>query len=196
METESSLHHARRRSIGWLAAVLGAAIFLLSTSDNSVFAATPAQNNPTTVETENYPQPAYLPGDYRFAHVSERQSGFGGEQDIAFIYASPEFAGNVITLLTIHLSADPERQLSTFENGVSSEVRLQMANGDTVLATHYDGTWTQDPAVSDRFAPVWDTSDVHALVFDLEDFRIGIRASRAAGIDFDEIKRIAESFSR
>jgi hypothetical protein len=66
-------------------------------------------------------------------------------------------------------------------------------SGDDVAAQYHDGMWGLKADGATEL--VWNTKDMHSLVFDQSGTRIGIRASRYAGIGLSELLRVAASLT-
>jgi len=181
----------RRRFLGMVGSIIGAVTFWRS----APAAAVSRTEDPRRfgAQLSGFLRPAYLPMGWRaVATFKARSDGFAGPDEIAYWYMTIAPSG-VARPLSIYQTREPSKEFATTETHRPMVVALTLADGSQVNAQYHDGTWAL-PAAGSK-TPVWDTQDVQSLVFDRGDLRVGIRASRYAGIDLADLLRVAASLS-
>jgi hypothetical protein len=145
---------------------------------------------------KSYPQPHYLPSGYRVVRaITGPKSGFMPASGPLTRVADDQLA-----LLAFHKrwheplhifvkpAGDRELSLAGTRKHDPTGIDLALADGTTVPARYHDGWWAKvDHAVQ------WDTRSFHSVVFECRGYTVGIRGSRAAGVDFDELVHVAQS---
>ena len=145
-----------------------------------------------TTTSRYYPKPTYVPEGYRLdGQYTNRTDGLGGGlTEIALWFKNPQLERGYNNPLSIYMTPEPKYEyFRQTTRGPGTALQLTMDSGETVSATYHDGMWapSQDGSI------FWNTSNVHSIVFKLGDLAIGIRGSRQAGIDYEQLILIAKS---
>jgi hypothetical protein len=151
-----------------------------------------AAGGATTSAPPGYLTPQYVPDGYRLTgQYTDQPHGFrGGRSELVLIYTNQTNPlGYSRPLMVYQASAPQRRWLGASEQREGVAVTLMMRSGQRVKAEYYDGIWTLPP--SGRPPLIWNTNDAHALTLHLGNLRVGLRASRMAGIDRDGLMHIA-----
>jgi hypothetical protein len=146
-----------------------------------------------------YPHPTYIPKGYQLSGLyRDLPDGFGGMGEIALLFINLHNPTGVANPLSIRVAPKPQRAvLGANEHREGKALVLSMASSKRVEATYYEGMWVlaaDGPIkLQDGNALAWDPSNLRTLVFKLDDYTIGVRGSQEAGIDVDELIRVATS---
>jgi hypothetical protein len=120
--------------------------------------------------------------------VTDAADGFGGPAEVTLLYRNRKSPRGMQNPLMIVMSASPAHDFATIEGHPWKPVQVLMGTGETVPAKYYDGMWNVVEGQK-----VWNTDNAHSMVLTLRDLTIGIRASRAAGVSYEELLRVAGS---
>ncbi len=192
----------RRRVLKFLATLFGGAVAL--TSGRSLLSE-PNRVSAAAVLPTGYPAPKYLPRDYQLVEVyANRTDGFGGSDERALWYSNPKNLQGFNNPLAVYVTRQPKRSsLVAMRQG--SPIALNLASGASVQADYHDGLWMRDPSASNvplsnqiqlrdgSGVLVWVTSNAHSLTFNMGGFTVGIRGARMAGVERNELIRVASS---
>jgi hypothetical protein len=190
---KNEIETARRGFIKRIAAILGG-IGLSRSALVAIAYGTAAQ-----APAKPYLKPTYLPKGYvENESYKDRKDGFGGgPTETAVFYRNPQ--QDYHNPLILFVSPNPQRRFFSTDHKQGTIVLFTMASGLTITAQYYDGMWTRSPNDDgELLLPSgdqlhWDTSNVHALVFRVGDLTVGLRASRLAGVNLEELIRVASS---
>ncbi len=139
-----------------------------------------------------YPFPTYIPAGYGLYEMStDRPDGFGGAGELALWYADRKLHMGLNNPLNVWLAPNPLRP-SLVGNRPGQPVVLALPSGETVQAQYHDGMWAQDPQSRNFY---WQSQNVHSVSFRWRTFTIAIRGARLAGLDQDELVRVASSIA-
>jgi len=192
----------RRGVLKFFATLFGGA--LASTAGRSLLSETNYVSAAAVLPT-GYPAPKYLPRDYQLVEVyANRTDGFGGSDERALWYSNPRNLQGFNNPLTVYVTRQPKRSsLVATRQGIP--VALSFSSGASAQAEYHDGLWMRDPSAPNVPSSnqlqlrdgsgvlVWVTSNAHSLTFNMGGITVGIRGARMAGVDRNELIRVASS---
>lgn len=136
------------------------------------------------------PSPEYVPTGFQLvARQVGPRDGFGVDStETVLLYVS----ATAHHPLAIFASRTPNGEFFGTKGRIFTPVDLIMRDSTVVAAQYYDGMWWHSRQTALNQENVWwNTTIVHSLVFPFANFTIGIRASRLAGVNYDELVRVA-----
>jgi hypothetical protein len=136
----------------------------------------------------------YVPGG-RF--IGRRDGFGGGDSEIAWWYINADHPKGFNNPLAVYVCRNPVKEFWGTYGHVGEERILSLRGGSLINAVYHDGMWTLDQngtrVTQSGTRLGWNTSNVHSLVFDINQYRIGIRGSRQVGVNTEELFKVASS---
>lgn len=143
-----------------------------------------------------YPRPAYLPVGYRYAQsIKGNRGGFRATDEVMLLYGNTK-AQVYPSGLQVFMARMPKNSFFGTERAPVTKIALSI-NGMPVVGEYYDGQWGfggNGIASAESIGEFsWDRSNMHVLVFDFGELKVGIRGFRIAGVSKSDLIRVAES---
>lgn len=143
-----------------------------------------------------YPRPSYIPKNFvevtAISGLRRSVDGFGdGQGEIALWYRNDDHPLGFNNPLAIFITPNPKRSFAGSDDHDPNNIPISFRSGaGDALAQYHNGT----NQASRSGNLIWNTNNVHSLVFEFGNYTIGIRGARVVGIDADELLAIASSF--